>query len=359
MHLIDIDSISPDDMKGDNLMDSDIEIRRRDFCIACNADGIDFMSGLKDRFYDIPGNWNISKCNNPDCRLVWLNPSPIKEDIWKTYSSYYTHKNTSSKWSTFLKKIGKGYLSLKYGYQASFAEKAMGLIAFLFPTERVEFDFEVLYLKKPKNRLKLLDVGCGNGRFLLKLNACGWEVQGTEIDQKAVDYCKSKGLNVVKGEVTELNFENNSFDVITINHVIEHHFDPITLLKKCNSLLNSDGKLIVLTPNSKSHSFQKFKSSWYHLDPPRHLFIFNPDNLSIIAEKAGFELIDVKTTSRNEFWVYHTSQIIRKKAAFRIMEGKKSISGLIIGKFYQMFIWLLLFFYKDAGSEIVLKAKKK
>ncbi len=346
-------------MEDSNSVDLFIETRKKDFCIACNAEGVDFISDLKDRFYDIPGNWNLSKCKNPDCRLVWLNPAPVKEEIWKTYSSYYTHKDTSSTWSTLLKKMGKGYLSVRYGYNASITEKILGLIPFLFPTERVEFDFEILYLKKPKNRLKLLDVGCGNGRFLMKLNGCGWEVQGTEIDQKAVDYCKSKGLNVVNGEITELDFDNDSFDVITINHVIEHHFDPITLLKKCKSLLKSDGRLIVLTPNSKSHSFQKFKSFWYHLDPPRHLCIFNPDNLSKLAQKAGFELIDVKTTSRNEFWVYHTSQIIRKKAAFRIMEGKKSISGLIIGKFYQMFIWLLLFFDKDAGSEIVLKAKKK
>ena len=58
-------------------------------CLLCGHEGETLYSGLQDRIFGTPGKWNFSQC--PICDLIWLNPRPIKEDIPKTYESFYTH----------------------------------------------------------------------------------------------------------------------------------------------------------------------------------------------------------------------------------------------------------------------------
>src|SRR5689334_15196819 len=69
----------------------EIRVRPQPECYVCRTPGQRQYSGLQDRINHAPGVWNISRCPNPDCGLLWLDPMPLEEDIGKAYITYFTH----------------------------------------------------------------------------------------------------------------------------------------------------------------------------------------------------------------------------------------------------------------------------
>ena len=330
-------------------------------CYICESVGKTIYSSLNDRTYGSKGLWSLSKCTNPDCGLFWLDPMPLEEDIWKAYKTYYTHANTNSAILPFLRPLEKGYLNIKYGYYSEsikVIQKIMGVMLYLFPTEKAEVDFSVMYLNSNPGG-KLLDVGCGNGWFLIKMRELEWSVSGVDFDSKAVEFCKSQNLNVGLGTLQSQNYPDDYFDIITINHVIEHVYDPFELLKECHRILKKNGTLIIETPNTNSwlHKYI-YKENWFPLEPPRHIMIFNPQNLDRLVRKAGFISTKAASAFRNEFWVYLVSRSIKKTKYFALEGKRKPIIHHIIGRSIQFISWFINIFNKNWGGETLIIAKK-
>ena len=63
-------------------------------CAVCASSGTPLYSGLQDRLFGAPGQWDMVKCSNPQCRLLWLDPRPAAGDLWKAYRNYYTHQDS-------------------------------------------------------------------------------------------------------------------------------------------------------------------------------------------------------------------------------------------------------------------------
>jgi len=331
------------------------------FCPICKSTGTIKHENLADRLFGSEGNWNIKQCDNKKCRQLWLDPMPNSDEIWKAYQEYYTHDDSKTNILPFLRPLEEAYISSKYGYKnkSGILKLLLSYLIYLFPTERAEIDIRVFYLKAGYGK-HLLDIGCGNGSLLQRLSDIGWEVQGIDFDQGAVAYCNSKGLNVKLGDLLIQKFKAESFDVITLNHVIEHIFNPEEILKECCRIIKPGGMLVIATPNNKSWGYKLFfKHHWYYLDPPRHVMIFNRKNLSTILKDAGFEILSDKTTIRNEFYIYAASIIIKQKGVFAMGKEKPKKMLYLIGKFFQLLIWILLFFNKDVGGEVLIKATKK
>ena len=136
---------------------------------------------------------------------------------------------------------------------------------------------------------RILDVGCGTGAFLnsVKIDK-GCQVHGVDISETAVTQAKSSfGLDLFKGDITELPLPDAYFDIITAWWYLEHIYNPNTAIKKISSLLKIDGYCIIGIPNSKSFNSKAFKDKWYHLDCPRHLCIWTPDTISRLLDKHG------------------------------------------------------------------------
>lgn len=130
---------------------------------------------------------------------------------------------------------------------------------------------------------RLLDVGCGDGSFLLALRDSGWDVAGTEMNPEPPSM---KGL-VVKAHIEEF-FNCEPFDCITMWHTLEHMQDIGTTLTLIYKLLKPGGKLIVAVPNNGSLQAAVFKRNWLHLDVPRHLYHFNVMSLQNLLESNRF-----------------------------------------------------------------------
>jgi len=341
-------------------MNINISTIDRQNCPQCNIHGYILFPHLPDRMYNAPGYWNIRECKN--CGLLWLDPIPAKNEVWKIYNYYYTHSKTKSNILFFARPFVKPYVLSKYGYIQNKCKyllfKLIGSIVYIFPTEKIEIDFNILELSN-KEKGKLLDIGCGNGAFMKRMISLGWECEGIDFDKNAIEACLKEGLNVSLGDLSNQNIQNNSFDVITISHVIEHVDNPFSLLSECYHILKPGGQIVIATPNSNSWLFRSiFHSYWYPLEIPRHFHIFNLTNLSTLINKVGFEIICAKTTHRNEFWVYLVSKSIKKTGLFNMSKGKKNKISVLEGKFWQFIVWLILLFKDDLGGELFFKAKK-
>jgi len=83
----------------------------------------------------------------------------------------------------------------------------------------------------------LLDMGCGSGKFLSFMKGVGWKTYGTDISPQAVEVAKSRGHQVSCGDVRQAGFPDNFFDLITLNNVLEHVYDPIATLQELHRIL--------------------------------------------------------------------------------------------------------------------------
>jgi 2-polyprenyl-3-methyl-5-hydroxy-6-metoxy-1,4-benzoquinol methylase len=326
-------------------------------CMVCGSVGENKYKNLKDRHFGDTEGWDLSRCSNKSCDLYWLDPMPTKEDIWKAYDSYYTHSDNRKTFLDFAW-LEAPYLALKYNHFPEMGmKKYMGLLAYLLPVARNKFDYGVLYLHKIQEG-KILDFGCGNGTFLDNMMQGGWQAYGLDFDIKAVNHCKSKGINANTGDIPSQNYPDNFFDVITINHVIEHVHEVDTLLADCFKVLKKGGKLVIATPNTESWQHSIYHEHWLQLDPPRHLHIFNIDNLETVVKRNSFTIVKSFSSSRIDAWSAIVSRAVRRKGYFGIGSEKKTIGDLISGLFQQRVSHGLSVINKKLGGEIILTATK-
>jgi SAM-dependent methyltransferase len=146
--------------------------------------------------------------------------------------------------------------------------------------------------------LRILDVGCGGGRDLLRLKELGCEVRGVEPDPAAAEAARALGLRVQTGTIHDLRDSTPCFDAISLIHVIEHVPDPVPTLQRAAGLLHPGGRLLALTPNAESWSFRLFRGAWYALDAPRHVQVFTPGSLAEACRRAGLKDVRMRTRSQ-------------------------------------------------------------
>ncbi len=342
-----------------------VRVQRARSCPLCGSKGELLYHDLRDYLFNAPGKWNLLKCSNPECGLIWLDPMPMEEEINKFYEGYYTHEfygatNMPNTWLRRIHRLVKnGYLALKYGYEnksTSILVKLFGLLAYLYPGWRALLDFRVMYLPA-QLRGRLLDVGCGSGWFLKNMKDLGWYVEGVDFDPIAVENAKKIGLTVHFGSLKNQQYPSNYFDAITMSHLIEHVYNPVQLLRECYRILKPGGSIVMVTPNGESWEHSIFKDNWRGLEPPRHLHIFTVQSLRCLVEKAGFVKIKTSTTVRDANGIFISSKLLqcREKCA---PSGFQLQSIRILGRFMQLLEWILLSVKPNVGEEILLIAKK-
>ena len=300
-----------------------------------------------DHLYHTPGEWNLKRCSNSECGLLWLDPMPIEEEINKAYQDYFTHEDN------FLN-AGSGNLRSLLRSIFRVVHNVLLLLTLTYH-ERKRLNF--MYLDKAKPG-KLLEVGCGNGRRLKDIRDIGWEVEGLEVDPKAAALAsRTYGLPVHLGALADIGFPKATFDAIIMHHVIEHVHDPVSLFAECRRILKSGGILVTITPNIESYGHRYFGSCWRGLEPPRHLHLFSQRTLRAVAVKAGFVNCDVRTTSARANWFGLASLDIKRIGKHELGNPFK------INKYFWRFgyqFWSSFVHLKDrnSGEECVLKVIK-
>ena len=241
-----------------------------------------------------PGNWGLYRCAG--CASGYLDPRPTRSSIGRAYIGYYTHEvedqpivRRKGRFRRVLHDLINGYMNHRYAVKRSPALAAgRWLIPWMAPL-RSAADCECRHLPHlPDRGGHLLDVGCGNGGFLILAQEAGWQVKGVDFDTDAVSAAKSRDLDVQLGGIDLLNDQREAFDVITLSHVIEHVHEPNALLQAAYRLLKEGGQLWLETPNIESLGHIRFGRFWRGLESPRHLVLFSRTGIVNALADAGF-----------------------------------------------------------------------
>ncbi len=227
-------------------------------------------SVVKYKTFDIFDNqFTINKCKN--CNAYFLAPRPTSEQISQAYdSSYYGEK------------------------EEKFSSPLVEKILDYFRSGRARRVSKYL-----KAGAKVLDVGCGNGRFLKYLLKYGtFELYGTEMEgNSAKRASRVKEINLKTGTLDSGDFEDNFFDAISLFHVFEHLVEPKETIITISKMVKPGGIAVFSFPNIASFQARFFKGKWLHLDPPRHLFFFDPKDFIEIMKEYGFNVISKHNVS--------------------------------------------------------------
>ncbi len=200
---------------------------------------------------------------------------PVPSDLNKYYQSDDYISHTDSKRSLFEK-----FYHLVRQYTLSQKERLI-----------------TSYASKKGN---LLDIGAGTGDFLSYAKSKKWKVVGIEPSLKAKEIAQKKGVSFV--ENTE-EFSDNSFDVITMWHVLEHVEDLDKQLSELKRISKPGGIVIIAVPNFKSYDATYYKEYWAAYDVPRHIWHFSKTAILKLFLEKEFQLLKIHPMYFDSFYV--------------------------------------------------------
>ncbi|MDH5358582.1 MAG: class I SAM-dependent methyltransferase [Gammaproteobacteria bacterium] len=266
--------------------------------------------------------YDYFSCTN--CKALFQHPMPTLEEINSFYPSDYSvfdQKAQVRKISPFKQAMfwcKHGYTQLK----PSWLYKLLAtLLSPLYTLDKPD------YIENGK----LLDVGCGNGRYLTTMRSLGWDVQGVELSENGLKVCQEAELRVHHGDLLSAKFPADTFDVITVRHVIEHIREPHPFMKELARILKPGGKLIIETPNSNALGRAFLGANWFANEVPRHLILFSPDNLIRLAKEYGLKKASLRLDSTPKIFLNSIDYIIdNKNKPSNKVRWKRSLSRLYI-----------------------------
>jgi len=215
---------------------------------------------------DKSAKFGIYRCE--DCRVIFVGGIAVDKEY---FSKYYPPEYYSS------------------GVKGSFINRILGLFGRMVTAFK---ESEILrHASRTNNvKLKILDIGCGSGEFLANLSSKSFEKYGQEVNPQGLKMCRHRNIEVINKELNESGLTADSFDVITMWHVLEHLDNPAQLLMEAHRILKSNGVLIIATPNTDSFGFKYGMQNWFHLDSPRHIILYNRKSVALLLTKAGFKI---------------------------------------------------------------------
>jgi len=265
--------------------------------------------------------FQIAQCR--DCGFQFTQDYPDEKEIGRYYESeeYVSHSNTSKGLVNYLYQLARKYMLRR--------------------------KLRIVNKITAKKNGSLLDIGSGTGHFADTMKRSGWQVKGVEINDRAGEFSKSQfGLDVISpDEISSLTPE--SFDCITLWHVLEHFHDPFRYAADIHRILKPGGVCIIALPNSDSFDALHYKEYWAAYDLPRHLWHFSPATFRLFAEKTGFRLKEIKSLPLDVFYISALSEKYKKSSL-------SFIKGIVRAKFYAFYS----LFSKEKSSSVIYILQK-
>jgi len=227
--------------------------------------------------------FSIVACES--CGFKFTTPRPNESELGKYYKSeeYVSHSNTK-----------KGFINSTYQSVRKYTLlKKLQLISSYYKTG------------------KILDIGCGTGEFLNTCKNAKWETFGIEPDDDARNMAINMyGLTVLP-EASLKNFPDETFDVISMWHVLEHVPKLNERVEELRRLLKPNGIIIIAVPNCNSLDAKIYKENWAAYDVPRHLYHFTPKDIDALFSKYNMKVFRILPMIFDSFYVSMLSEKIK------------------------------------------------
>lgn len=242
-------------------------------CAICNTDKYLTILWQGVTTWEHSGLFNFVKCSN--CGLVFQSPRAPFVDAPRYYPS-------ESYWGRDVRRLKKT-LGLNKERERAYSHLYKGIFS-------------------RKKSGKILDIGSGLGLFLSKFKEKGWDVLGTDISKDIGKYSiKIFKIKVLIGDVVKIKLPAKKFDLITMNGVFEHIYNPKETLLKARKILKKDGLLVIIVPNIESLGYLIHKKNWHQLQPGRHVYHFSPKTITRILVDCGFRIDEIN----HSYWAHN------------------------------------------------------
>jgi len=250
-------------------------------CPVCNGTNILPVLHVKDHTVS-KLVFEVWQCDT--CTARFTQDVPVNEEIGNYYQSeaYVSHTDTK-----------KGFINRLYHIVRNFT----------LQTKR-------RLVQKTANLKtgKLLDVGAGTGAFAATMQRAGWNVTGLEPDETARANAGKQHNIQLQSPDNLFVLPANSFDAITMWHVLEHVHEVHRYMDNFSSILKPKGALIIAVPNYTSYDADAYKEYWAAYDVPRHLYHFSPQSMLSLAQQHGFTIAQYRPMWFDSFYVSMLSE---------------------------------------------------
>ncbi|MCK4304486.1 MAG: class I SAM-dependent methyltransferase [Candidatus Eisenbacteria sp.] len=211
----------------------------------------------------------------PECHTLYCSPRPSEELL----NNYYNEYDAPQRWTQLLLQADDERKALQY-------------------RPRVEGIIAQMRRQGASRGGVAVDVGAGAGTFALCVKETGFfqDVVCIDMSKECVEICRRKGLRSQLGRIVNLDAE--SADLLTMNDLIEHVFDPASMLRDCHRVLKPGGFVAIATPNGRGFDFLLLKERTRNITPPEHLTYFNPQSLERLLLACGFKTVAMHTPGK-------------------------------------------------------------
>jgi len=238
-------------------------------CVLCGAEAATPLFAARDRLHGLPGQFWIVRC--AWCALLRTSPRPTGAALSAYYpDDYAPHREAGDE---------------RGGSAPGAGSPLRDRLRRWLGTRRI------WWIPDLPPRARVLELGSGSGHFVRVALARGWEVHALEPAKRpAARLARDACVHVHQEPAETFDLPPASLDAVFAWMVVEHLENPLVVLRKIRSALRPGGYFVFSVPNARSWEFAVFRSRWYALDVPRHLWHFTPRTLARLLGASGFRV---------------------------------------------------------------------
>lgn len=250
--------------------------------------------------------FNYFQCANCGCLQITELPSNIEQHYPNNYYSFSSI--TDQLTATFTQRIKHKLIE----YRDMYAITGKGFFGRILNTIKPSIELQTLRPYHITQDTSFLDIGCGNGALLRKLQAYGfYKLLGVDpYIEKTIHYRSS--LDILKDTA---DHAQGKWDVVMLHHALEHMPDQVAALRTVAEKLSPNGLSLIRIPTVSSYAWEHYRENWVHLDAPRHFFLHSHKSLTLATKQAGLVIKSI-TSDTSEFSFYGSESYTRDIPSF-------------------------------------------
>lgn len=265
-------------------------------CPVCSSEGtVVFRRDLEDFEYRIDAaNHEMWRC--PHCASEFVHPLPPEHELVQFYPPEYHCYNEDH-----------------------------GLLARILVDIRARVRGKYYRSLAPNANAALFDIGTGDCRHFDELRRfCDMKFSGIEIQPEMVQRARARGYDLLEGtlETADISAHEGQYDIVSMNHVLEHVLNPGEVLRRCFRLLVPGGVVVGQLPTVDCWERQVFGRYWggYHF--PRHLQLFSRESLRFLLASSGFKNVEVTSALHIQGAISLQNLLVGRGARLRLHYGR-------------------------------------